>query len=70
VESSHLGRGELEAAFCVRFAGWWQCGVVQTLVGRFAGLKKTREELVKYCMRKAFKFILELPKNKHLLDCP
>jgi hypothetical protein len=35
---------------------------------KFSKLKKTKEELIKYCMRKAFKFILELPKNKHLLS--
>ena len=42
--------------------------VVRRLVERFTGLKKTKEELVKYCMRKAFKFVLELPKNSHLLQ--
>lgn len=52
----------------MRFPGVWECEVVRTLVEKFIKLKKTKEELVKYCMRKAFKFILELPKNKHILD--
>lgn len=42
--------------------------MVKDLVSKFGKLKKTKEELIKYCMRKAFKFILELPKNKHLLE--
>ena len=31
---------------------------VLDLFEKFNKLKKTKEELVKYCMRKAFKFIL------------
>ena len=41
--------------------------MVRTLIDKFGHLKKTKEELIKYCMRKAFKFVLELPKNRHLL---
>ena len=32
------------------------CGI---LVGKFKKLKKTKEELTKYCMSKAFKFVSE-----------
>jgi hypothetical protein len=42
--------------------------VAETLIEKFSKIKKTKEELIKYCMRKAFKFILELPKNKHMLN--
>ena len=42
--------------------------VSEILIDKFKKLKKTKEELIKYCMRKAFKFILELPKNKHILN--
>jgi hypothetical protein len=38
---------------------------VTILVEKFRKLKKTKEELTKYCMRKAFKFILEVQKNSH-----
>jgi hypothetical protein len=34
-------------------------GVLSRLVGKFRGLRKTKEEMTKYCMRKAFKFIAE-----------
>jgi hypothetical protein len=63
-----LGGSELQQEFSLRFPEWWDCEIVSTLVEKFIKLKKTKEELVKYCMRKAFKFILELPKNKHMLD--
>lgn len=32
--------------------------VIKVLIDKFSKLKKTKEELIKYCMRKAFKFIL------------
>lgn len=50
------------------FPGELKNETVLDIVEKFVKLKKTKEELVKYCMRKAFKFILELPKNKHLLE--
>lgn len=40
--------------------------VFDVLVKKFKKLKKTKEEMTKYCMRKAFKFLAE--KYKKELD--
>lgn len=34
------------------------------MVGKFAKLKKTKEEMVKYCIRKSFKFITSKMRNE------
>lgn len=49
---------ELSLALHRRFPRSAATELVETLVDKFGRLKKTKEELVKYCMRKAFKFIL------------
>jgi hypothetical protein len=54
--------------FARQFQAQRGSSVSEVLIDKFKKLKKTKEELIKYCMRKAFKFILELPKNKHILD--
>lgn len=38
--------------------------VFQILALKFKGSKKTKEEMVKYCMRKAFKFVGELNRKQ------
>lgn len=38
--------------------------VFRTLLGKFLKLRKTKEEMIKYCMRKAFKFIGDSKKEK------
>jgi hypothetical protein len=48
----------LNRHLCRRFAVFAKNEVVLDLVEKFSRLKKTKEELIKYCMRKAFKFIL------------
>jgi hypothetical protein len=58
---------ETTVAVSARFPSLKQHSMVKTLIDKFGHLKKTKEELVKYCMRKAFKFVLELPKNRDLL---
>lgn len=37
--------------------------VFKVLLGKFKKLRKTKEEMVKYCMRKAFKFVTDLKKS-------
>jgi hypothetical protein len=37
--------------------------VFRVLLAKFKKLRKTKEEMVKYCMRKAFKFIADLNKS-------
>ena len=37
--------------------------VFDHLVGKFVKLKKTKEEMVKYCIRKSFKFITNKMRN-------
>ena len=67
-EAGRCSKEQLGLVMLARFPGISGTRVVQGLVERFTSLRKTKEELVKYCMRKAFKFILELPKNSHLLE--
>ena len=38
--------------------------VFRILVGKFRKLRKTKEELTKYCMRKAFKFVSDQGKKE------
>ena len=38
--------------------------VFRTLLAKFLKLRKTKEEMIKYCMRKAFKFIGDTKKEK------
>lgn len=38
--------------------------VFDHLVGKFMKLKKTKEEMVKYCIRKSFKFITNKMRNE------
>lgn len=38
------------------------------LVKKFKKLKKTKEEMTKYCMRKAFKFLSEKMRNEGLMQ--
>jgi hypothetical protein len=38
--------------------------VFRILAGKFKKLKKTKEELTKYCMRKAFKYVSEQGKKE------
>lgn len=40
--------------------------IFDMLVRKFRKLKKTKEEMTKYCMRKAFKFLAD--KHKKVLD--
>jgi hypothetical protein len=67
VEHSSATAEETATAICVNFPCFGGLAIVHTLIEKFSKLKKTKEELIKYCMRKAFKYILELPKNRHLL---
>jgi hypothetical protein len=46
--------------------------VFQVLARKFRRLRKTKEEMVKYCIRKAFKYVTELTKKSSKtrdLDC-
>jgi hypothetical protein len=58
IEHSNLPREELRLAINKEFRGVLGGEVVENLIEKFTKLKKTKEELIKYCMRKAFKFIL------------
>ncbi len=59
---------DLSQQFTRQFRAHGRSSVSGILIDKFKKLKKTKEELIKYCMRKAFKFILELPKNQYILN--
>ena len=58
VDNAHLPKVQLLERFESRFPAALKNETVLDLFEKFNKLKKTKEELVKYCMRKAFKFIL------------
>ena len=43
--------------------------VFKSLMGKFKKLKKTKEEMTKFCMRKAFKFINDNKRNMKKKNC-